>query len=110
MWLEASERGRLLDVGTGSGDFVAQMQELGWQAAGLDPDPVVVRAASSSLGRDIALGTLEEAAFAEGSFDTVTMSHVIEHLPDPIRTLVECRRVLKEGGRLVLLTPNIDSL
>lgn len=38
------------------------------------------------------------------------MSHVIEHLIDPIATLQTCRRILKTGGRIVIVTPNVESL
>jgi SAM-dependent methyltransferase len=43
------------------------------------------------------------------SFDAVIMSHVIEHVPHPRELLTECARVLKPGGRLVMLTPNAES-
>jgi 2-polyprenyl-3-methyl-5-hydroxy-6-metoxy-1,4-benzoquinol methylase len=55
-------------------------------------------------------GTLEEAEFPDEHFDTITMNHVIEHVPDPIKVLEECRRELKPGGRLVVVTPNIKCL
>jgi SAM-dependent methyltransferase len=45
----------------------------------------------------------------ESSYDAVTMSHVIEHVYDPLAPLQECHRLIKPGGKLVVLTPNIDS-
>jgi SAM-dependent methyltransferase len=56
------------------------------------------------------MGSLEAQAFGTDTFDAVTLHHVIEHVPDPARTLNECRRVLKRGGRLVVSTPNAASL
>lgn len=101
--------GRLLDVGCGSGSWLGHMRSLGWQVEGLDFDAQAVNAA---IGRGLAvrLGGLEEQAFAANSFDVVTMSHVIEHVPNPVITLKECARILKPGGKLVLWTPNISSL
>ncbi len=109
-WLDESARGALLDVGAGSGGFLAQMRGLGWDVHGVEPDRSAVEVARGQLGLDVTCATLEEARFPEHSFDVVTMGHVVEHLPDPIGTLRECRRVLKSGGRLVVVTPNVESL
>jgi SAM-dependent methyltransferase len=53
---------------------------------------------------------LFSARFSEHTFDAVTLSHVIEHVPDPLGLLVEVRRILKPGARIVLTTPNSRSL
>lgn len=110
MWLKASDRKRLLDVGCGNGQFLVQMQQLGWEVAGVEPDPEAVCLAKKHLGSGIFQGTLEKAKFPDDSFDAITMNHVIEHVPNPIELLVECRRDLKPGGKLVVVTPNIRSL
>src|SRR2546422_247819 len=110
MWLDGSLRGRLLDVGCGSGQFLAQMQQLGWEVMGVEPDPVAAGVAHRMFHLNVASGTLEGARLPESSFDVVTMNHVIEHVPDPIGSLRECNRVLREGGRLIVVTPNVDSL
>ena len=110
MWLGTSCRGRLLDVGCGNGIFLATMKELGWEVAGVEPDRQAARVAREQFGLNVHVGTLEEAGFADGTFDAITMSHVVEHLADPISALRECWRVLRKGGRLVVTTPNIESL
>jgi SAM-dependent methyltransferase len=61
-------------------------------------------------GLDVALGSLEQQCYPSEHFDAVTLSHVIEHVPDPVGTLVECARLLKKGGKLVIATPNNASL
>ncbi|MDP1536719.1 MAG: class I SAM-dependent methyltransferase [Burkholderiales bacterium] len=105
MWLEAGSRGRLLDVGAGSGWLVEQMNDLGWQAEGLDFDPQSV-ASARARGLMFHQGGLPQQYFAGASFDAVTMSHCIEHVHDPLAWLAEARRILKPGGRLALATPN----
>jgi len=65
---------------------------------------------AKKLGLEVIGGNLEAAEFPSRHFDAITMNHVIEHVPDPIGTLKECCRVLKPGGKLVVVTPNIDSL
>ncbi len=110
MYLKASERAHLLDVGCGNGRFLVQMRELGWEVMGVEPDSEAVRIAKERFGLDVFQGTLEEVKFPDNSFDAITMNHVIEHVPDPIGLLAECRRILKPVGKLVMVTPNIQSL
>jgi 2-polyprenyl-3-methyl-5-hydroxy-6-metoxy-1,4-benzoquinol methylase len=107
-WLDAVPGGRLLDVGCGSGEWLASMSNLGWTVEGVDFDEQAVEAARRR-GVRAAHGTLEEQRFTAGSFDVVTVNHVIEHVPDPSSLLKECRRVIKPGGRLVVATPNCKS-
>lgn len=109
MKLPARPGGRLLDVGCGSGSFLRFARDLGWDVEGIDPDPSAVQAAKAS-GLKVRAGDLRQLAFQEESFDAVTMSHVIEHVPDPAALLREVRRVLKPGGLVTVVTPNARSL
>lgn len=109
-WLIPQEKGRLLDVGCGNGAFLVKMRELGWDVVGVEPDGEAARIAHEKAGLDVYHGSLVEAKFSDGYFDAITLNHVIEHVLDPIGLLKECRRVLKLGGKLVVVTPNINSL
>jgi 2-polyprenyl-3-methyl-5-hydroxy-6-metoxy-1,4-benzoquinol methylase len=109
MFLADRPPGTLLDVGCGDGTFLAAMARRGWQVSGIDFDPVAVEAARTVLGLDVHVATIESVAARGQTFDVVTASHVIEHVPDPIEFLSHCRRLLRPGGRLVLKTPNADS-
>lgn len=102
-------QGRLLDVGCGSGEWLLSMRKLGWQVEGVDFDENAVKVASLR-GLTIHIGSLEAQNFPDGCFDAVTLNHVIEHLPDPVAALKECRRILKGNGQLILYTPNNASL
>lgn len=109
--LPANPGGRLLDVGSGDGAFVAQMAALGWNAEGLEPDPAAA-ANAAKAGLRVTQGPLadlDDAAHAE-AFDAVTLSHVIEHMHDPTAELLRIRRLLKPGGILWLATPNLEAL
>jgi SAM-dependent methyltransferase len=108
MWLSGDKRGRLLDVGAGSGWLVEHLCSLGWAAEGLDFDARAVERARAR-GLQIHHGGLPEQKFPEASFAAVTMSHSIEHVHDPVGWLAEARRVLKPGGRLAIATPNTRS-
>jgi SAM-dependent methyltransferase len=110
MWLKAGWCGKLLDVGCGNGQMAAYLREMGWDVTGVEPDPTAARLAEEQCGLKVYQGTLEEAKLGAESFDAISMQHVIEHVPDPLSTLRECQRVLKPGGRLVIITPNLESL
>jgi 2-polyprenyl-3-methyl-5-hydroxy-6-metoxy-1,4-benzoquinol methylase len=109
MYLPAVKGGNLLEVGCGNGWMLESFQKLGWNAFGVDFDPLAVNAARSR-GLDVRQGTLEEQKFDENSFDAITVCHLIEHLYDPRKLLEECYRLLKPGGHLVIATPNSSSL
>jgi SAM-dependent methyltransferase len=101
--------GRFLDVGCGTGDMVAAMQRLGMEAEGVEPSRFAAEQARAA-GLAVFCGTLHEAGFAGERFDSVSMIHVLEHTPDPVAVLRECRRILKPGGELVVGVPNFASL
>lgn len=110
MWLHGSIPGRLLDVGCGDGSFLALMRGLGWEVEGVEPDPIAARVAALHHGLRVTRATIEEASSALEVFDVVTMSHVIEHVPDPVEALRACGRLLKRDGRVVVVTPNTRSM
>lgn len=111
MFLQDLKPDKLLDVGCGGGVFLHRMHQLGWSATGLDFDPKAIENAKTLCGPGVTVlhSDLVGAHFATDSFSAVTLSHVIEHAPDPVALLVECRRVLRADGRLVVTTPNIRS-
>lgn len=108
MYLPARLRGRLLDVGCGSGEVLADMESVGWEAVGVDVDSVAVEVAQGK-GLSATCGTLEEQQYPDNGFQAITMNHVIEHVHDPVGLLRECRRILAPGGHLIVITPNLDS-
>ena len=109
MFLRNLSLGKVLDVGCGDGRFLHRMQKAGWSVDGVDFDAKAVAAAKLRYGLVLRHGDLASADFPSGAYDAVTLSHVIEHVPDPIGLLVEVRRVLKQGGRMVVVTPNSES-
>ena len=100
---------RLLDVGAHTGVFVDIATRHGWDAWGVEPSTWAVEQ-SRTLGLQMHLGTLENATFPADHFSVATMWDVIEHVPDPFRTLQAAWRVLEPGGLLVVHTMDIDSL
>jgi 2-polyprenyl-3-methyl-5-hydroxy-6-metoxy-1,4-benzoquinol methylase len=111
MFLNDMSPGKLLDVGCGNGIFLHRMHNLGWSVTGIDFDAKAIENAKKMYGGDLTFMNtdLSSARFPDNSFNAVTMSHVIEHVPDPVALLIEARRILKADGRLVITTPNIQS-
>jgi 2-polyprenyl-3-methyl-5-hydroxy-6-metoxy-1,4-benzoquinol methylase len=107
--LNGARKGKLLDVGCGNGRFLALMRDAGWQVLGVEPDPAAACIAQTHFGVPVIVGTLPEARLSGESFDAVTVQHVIEHVYDPGELLEDCRRVLKPGGKLAVVTPNVES-
>jgi SAM-dependent methyltransferase len=104
--LDPIKPGRVLDIGFGDGGFLHYAKALGWQAVGTDFDPKVVEQARAR-GLDVHQGTLGDVP---GTFDAITLCHVIEHLNDPVATLKECFARLNPGGFIWIETPSIDAL
>ena len=109
MTLRSVPPGRMLDVGCGSGALLQRMRIAGWEVEGVDFDEKAIDRAWREYGVAVRHGDLRAACYPDGSFDAVTMNHVIEHVHDPIALLAESRRILKPGGQLVVVTPNIAS-
>lgn len=103
---------RVLDVGCGDGFHLGLLREFGharWTLEGVDLDERAVKAARAR-GLSVRRGALESLDVPEGSFDLALMIQTIEHVSDPVRLVSAVRRVLKPGGRLLVVTDNTDSL
>ncbi len=108
-WLSKSTKGRMLEIGCGAGTLLNTMGNWGWAAEGIDFDSAAVEGAKDA-GLDVTQGDLLSQGYDDAAFDAVVISHVVEHLPNPIDTLRECRRILKTAGVLLIITPNSESL
>lgn len=103
--------GKALDVGCAAGFCMAVMRELGFKAYGVEVSADIASHAVEHFGFDtVHIGSLQSAAFAERTFELITMWDVIEHVADPSGLLRSARRLLKPGGVLVVETQNIDSV
>ena len=99
--------GVLLDVGCGNGAFLQRATKAGWDAEGIEPDESAARVARQT-GCSVETETLDSYATSK-RFDVVTMSHVIEHVPDPRRAVKKAYDILADGGMLWMATPNVCS-
>lgn len=96
--------GSLLDVGTGIGQFLALARPHFSAVYGTELSDSAVRLAKERYGLDIFHGTIEDLTL--GTYDNLTMIHVLEHLVSPPATLRRCFELLNPGGRLFVCVPN----
>lgn len=103
-------RGRVLDVGTAGGSFLAVARDRGWEVLGCEPNRWLGAWAKDHYGLDIVPGTLDDMRLPDASSDVAALWDVLEHTPSPTAVLRECRRVVKEGGLIVVNVPDSNSL
>jgi 2-polyprenyl-3-methyl-5-hydroxy-6-metoxy-1,4-benzoquinol methylase len=103
-------QGRLLDFGCGGGAYLERMHRQGWDVTGLDVSATAIECVRSRLGLRALLGTLPHPKLGPASFDVITMWHSLEHVHEPLEVLRAAHGLLAPGGKLLVATPNIDSL
>lgn len=103
------KKGRLLDVGCGSGWTVAEENRRGHRACGIDLSKGMVSFGKKRIDKNLTAVSLQDFNPSE-KFDYVTMNHVFEHFPDLTECLQKIRKLLKPHGRILIAVPNINSL
>lgn len=101
---------KVLDVGCATGFFLEAAAQEGWTVFGVELSEYAAAMARKTFGDHIFSGTLEEAHYADGFFDLVTLSDIVEHIPCPLDFLHEARRILSQDGMLMIVTPDVTSL
>ncbi|MFA6030690.1 MAG: class I SAM-dependent methyltransferase [Elusimicrobiota bacterium] len=101
--------GRLLEVGSSAGFFL-NAARLSYEVTGVEPSEWARDYSVKRLHLPVVARTMDEARFPDGHFDAAALIDVIEHLADPLAALRELARVLRPGGHLYLVTPDIGSL
>lgn len=101
-------KGRLLDIGSGTGYFAGEMKQSGWSVTGIEPDS---KARGFSV-RKFGLNVIDPSGLAglpDGAYDCITLWHVLEHFHDLSGYAGEIRRLLKPGGHCIVALPNSSS-
>lgn len=99
------EKGRILDIGAGTGDFLATAKNNGWQTIGVEPSEK-----AKGIAKRKGISFVENTSELENhSFDVITMWHVLEHVPDLEAQIKELKRLLKPSGTLIVAVPNFKS-
>ena len=102
-------RGVLLEIGTGTGVFLARMEKAGFQARiGIEPSQAAIQAADPAIKPLIREGVFDPADFAPGSISMICCFQTLEHVPDPRKLVEGAFDLLEPGGLLALITHNAD--
>jgi len=100
-----SAKGKLLDIGAGTGDFLVVAKNDGWDITGIEPS---AKAKGIAINKGVnfadSLSVLESH-----SFDIITMWHVLEHVPNLEDYLSELKRLIKPTGTIIIAVPNFKS-
>jgi SAM-dependent methyltransferase len=102
------EKGKILDIGSGTGYFASVMKESGWDVKGIEINEKARIFSASRFGIDV-LPPKEIKGLQSDSFDCITLWHVLEHFHDPVKYIAEIKRVLKPGAVCIIALPNCSS-
>ncbi len=98
----------VLDVGCGDCSSILELKQKGCEAHGIEPDENI-RDLVRNFDLSVHIGLYSETSYPHQYFDYITMSQVLEHVPDPQALLKSFHSILKAQGRIILSVPNIDS-
>lgn len=104
------KRGKLLEVGFGNGELLDFFKKRGWETYGVETSKQAFNLARVKIKDNIYNKPLVECHFKKNYFDLVILSHVIEHIKDPLFLLSGAKRVLNKEGVLIIEVPSLDSI
>ncbi|MEM6524351.1 MAG: class I SAM-dependent methyltransferase [Bacteroidota bacterium] len=97
-------KGKILDIGCGTGHFLQVMQNAGWKTYGVEPDDTARNTATQMVGKDFIHNSLY--SLPSEKFDVVTLWHVLEHVSELDSQFKIIKQHLAPSGRLLVAVPN----
>jgi SAM-dependent methyltransferase len=102
--------GKLLELGCLTGHFLALARDAGYEPTGIEPDPSAAEYARRRFDVMVHETVIPDLQLDDRTFDVIAMFHVMEHLTEPMETLVHLRRILTDTGLLAIEIPIMDTL
>jgi SAM-dependent methyltransferase len=103
------QRGKLLDIGCGTGDFLAGAKSRGWDTQGIELSESAGTIAKQRYGLDVTVGSLNSLSFLDNHYNVITLWDVLEHLPHPLNAFLKINQALLPQGFVIFTIPNLDS-
>ncbi len=101
-------KGKILDIGSGTGYFASVMKKGGWLVNGIEINEKARDFSKSHFGLEVNTPN-RISMYESGSFDCITLWHVLEHFHDPLKYFSEVYRLLKPGAVCMVALPNCSS-
>lgn len=101
------KKGRILDIGCGTGDFLNKCKTEKWVTKGIEPSDIARKQAVANYNLDVDESI--DLRDVKGKFDVITMWHVLEHVTDLNTTVSELKRLLSADGKAIIAVPNLES-
>lgn len=103
-------KGNLLDVGCATGELMSTARDIGYEVYGVEIAPEGINRCRELFGEERVIGSgLRKETFPQDFFDVITLSDVLEHIPDMSGFLDILMNILKPGGVLLIVTPDTSS-
>ena len=97
-----------LDIGCGTGEFLNACKNSGFRTEGIEPSRLAREQAINNYNLSVTHNT-ELDQFKSSQFDTISMWHVLEHIPELNKTIREFNRILNKNGKVIIAVPNHNS-
>ena len=98
-------KGKVLDIGCGTGEFLHYLDKKGWECQGIEPNEAARKYAKETYQLPIEDENILKKLPAK-HFDLITLWHVLEHIPEINDRLLDINRILKDDGTIFLALPN----
>lgn len=109
-FLKKVKRGKLLDVGCGSGFMLSQLDGEFQESFGIDLSPEAVEFGKNFTHANLQVANAEKLPFEDNYFDCIVATDSFEHIPDDVAAIKEAKRVLVSGGKLIIYVPSDGGL
>lgn len=101
------KKGRILDIGCGTGDFLNKCKTEKWETKGIEPSEIARKQAVVNYNLDVEESI--DLRDIKGEFDVITLWHVLEHVTELNTTVSELKRLLSTHGKAIIAVPNLES-
>jgi len=105
---KTSQKKNHLDIGCGTGEFLNACQEAGYNTKGIEPSEIARKQAIINFNLSVSENTNLDQ-FKKGEFDSISMWHVLEHIPNLNKTIKGFSQILSENGKVIIAVPNHKS-